>query len=58
MGWNAKYDNIEHYSTVNSVPDIFLLALLVMCFTYSELLMKETRPVMSEDTDNIHFIFK
>jgi len=56
--WNSKYDNIEHYNTVNSVSEIFLLALLAMCFTYSELPMKETRPVMSEDTDNLHFIIK
>jgi len=55
--WNAKYD-IEHYNTVNSVPDIFLLALLVMYFMNSELPMKEVRPVMSEDKDNIHFIIK
>ena len=40
------------------MSEIFLLALLAMCFTYSELPMKETRPVMSEDTDNLHFIIK
>jgi hypothetical protein len=53
---NAKYDNIEHYNTVNSAPEIILLALLFMYFTYSVLPMKETRPVMSEDKDNMHFI--
>lgn len=56
--WNAQYDDIEHYNTVNSVPEIFLLAVLVMSFMNSELPMKETRSVMSEDKDNIHFIIK
>jgi hypothetical protein len=54
---NAKYD-IEHYNTVNSVPEMFLLALLVMYFMNSELPMKEVCSVMSEDKDNIHFIIK
>jgi len=40
------------------VPEIFLLAVLVMSFMNSELPMKETRSVMSEDKDNIHFIIK
>lgn len=55
---NAKYDNIEHYNIFNSVPEIFLLALLVMYFMNSELPMKEASPVISEYKDNIHFIIK
>lgn len=56
--WNAKYDDTEHYNTVNSVPEIFLLAALVMSFMNSELSMKEKRPGMSEAKDNLHFVIK
>ena len=55
--WNTKY-NTEHYNTVNSVPEIFFLALLVMYIMNSNLPLKETLPVMSYAKVNIHFIIK